>query len=129
MRNRKRVFAQFTFHDRTGIQYYLEKMALKGWMLDKITKWSWHFRRIEPRRVHFAVSYFAKTSSFEPEPPEELLRFRDFCDLSLSTALTELSPSAPWMKRTLSGSRSLCWTRRLPRSATTDIRGRILRRR
>lgn len=80
MRNRKRVFAQFTFHDRTGIQNYLEKMALKGWMLDKITKWSWHFRRIEPRRVHFAVSYFAKTSSFEPEPPEELLRFRDFCE-------------------------------------------------
>lgn len=80
MRNHKRVFAQFTFHDRTGIQNYLEKMAQKGWMLDKITRWSWHFRRIEPKRIHFAVSYFAKTSSFEPEPPEELLRFREFCE-------------------------------------------------
>lgn len=80
MRNRKRIFAQFTFHDRTGIQNYLERMAQKGWMLDKITRWSWHFRRIEPKLIHFAVSYFAKTSSFEPEPPEELLRFREFCE-------------------------------------------------
>lgn len=79
MRKYKRVFSQFTFHDRTGIQQHLESMALKGWMLDKITKWSWRFRRIEPKRIHFAVSYFAKTSSFQPEPPEELLRFREFC--------------------------------------------------
>ncbi len=82
MKNRKRVFAQFTFHDRTGISRYLENMAMKGWMLDKITKWSWHFRRIEPRRIHFALSYFAKTSSFEPEPPEALLRLREFCEHS-----------------------------------------------
>ena len=82
MKKYKRVISQFTFHDRTGIQRYLENMALKGWMLDKITKWSWRFRRIEPKRIHFAVSYFAKTSSFEPEAPEELLRFREFCQYS-----------------------------------------------
>ena len=80
MRQHKRIISQFTFHDRTGIQNFLENMALKGWMLEKITKWAWHFRRIEPRRVRFAVSYFAKTSSFEPFPPEELLRFREFCE-------------------------------------------------
>ncbi len=80
MRNTKRIVSQFTFHDRTGIQSYLERMAEKGWMLEKITKWSWIFRRIEPKRIHFAVSYFAKTSSFEPSPPEELLRFREFCE-------------------------------------------------
>ncbi len=80
MRNKKRVTAQFTFHDRTGIQNYLERMAEKGWMLEKCTKWSWHFRRIEPKKIHFAVSYFAKTSSFQPSPPEELLRFREFCE-------------------------------------------------
>lgn len=80
MKTTKRVFAQFSFHDRTGIQKYLERMAEKGWMLDTITKFFWRFRRIEPRRIHFAVSYFAKTSSFEPEPPEALQRFRDFCE-------------------------------------------------
>ncbi len=80
MRNTKRVVSQFTFHDRTGIQNYLESMALKGWMLEKITKWSWRFRRIEPKKIHFAVSFFAKTSSFAPSPSEELLRFREFCE-------------------------------------------------
>ncbi len=82
MRKHKRVIAQFTFHDRTGISCYLEKMALRGWMLDKITKFFWHFRPVEPRRIHFAVSYFSKTSSFEPQAPESLLHFREFCEHS-----------------------------------------------
>lgn len=89
MRNTKRVIAQFTFYDRTGIQKYLETMAQKGWMLEKITNWYWQFGRIEPRNIHFAVSYFAKTSSFAPEPGEELLRFREFCDHSGWTFVAE----------------------------------------
>lgn len=51
-------------------------------MLEKTTKLFWHFRRIEPKRIHFAISYFAKTSSFEPEAPEALVRFREFCQHS-----------------------------------------------
>ena len=36
MRKKKCCIAQFTFYDRTGIAAYLEKMARKGWMLEKV---------------------------------------------------------------------------------------------
>jgi len=80
MRNTKRCFVFFSFYDRTGIEKYLEKQAEKGWMLDKISAFGWHFHRIEPKKVHFSVVYFAKASAFDPEPSEAQLAFRDFCE-------------------------------------------------
>ena len=79
MKNIKNVFLQFTFYDRTGIQAYLEKQAQKGWMLEKISPFSWKFRRMEPKKLHFSVTYFPQASVFDPEPSEDQKRFRDFC--------------------------------------------------
>lgn len=75
----KRRFVQFTFYDRTGIQDYLEKQALKGWLLEKITPLGWVFRSIEPKTLHFSVTYFPQASAFDPEPSENQKRFQDFC--------------------------------------------------
>ena len=36
-------------------------------------------RRIEPKNIHFAVSYYPKASEFDPEPSEEQKMFHDFC--------------------------------------------------
>ena len=55
MKNTKRILAQFTFYDRTGIQKLLEKQAQKGWLLEKMTSLGWKFRRIEPQKIHYAV--------------------------------------------------------------------------
>lgn len=80
MRKHKYMVAQFTFYDRTGIQSLLEKQAAKGWLLDKITNFYWRFRRIEPRKIHFAVTYFPQATQFDPEPPEQLQRLQEFCE-------------------------------------------------
>lgn len=80
MRKNKRMIAQFTFYDRTGIQNLLEKQAQKGWMLEKISSWGWKFRRIEPADIHFAVTYFPKASAFDPCPSEEQQRLWEFCE-------------------------------------------------
>ncbi|MBE5893710.1 MAG: DUF2812 domain-containing protein [Lachnospiraceae bacterium] len=80
MREKKRCIAQFTFYDRTGIQAYLEKMAAKGWMLEKVNNFYWQFRRIEPKEMHFAVTYFPKASEFDPEPGEDQKYFYAFCE-------------------------------------------------
>lgn len=80
MKNVKRCFVFFSFYDRTGIEAYLEKQAEKGWLLDKISATGWHFHRIEPQKLHFSVVYFAKASTFDPEPSEEQLSFQDFCE-------------------------------------------------
>lgn len=80
MRKSKRVIAQFTFFDRTGIQKFLEKQAQKGWMLEKISQYGWKFRRIEPQKIHFAVTYFPEASVFDPEPTENQKSFWDLCE-------------------------------------------------
>ena len=72
--------AQFTFYDRTGIQKMLEKKAQQGWMLEKIGSYAWKFRRIEPAKIHFAVTYFPNASQFDPHPSEEQQRLWDFCE-------------------------------------------------
>ena len=79
MTNTKRRFVQFNFYDRTGIQDYLEKQAQKGWLLEKITPLGWVFRSMEPKMLHFSVTYFPQASAFDPEPSENQKRFQDFC--------------------------------------------------
>lgn len=82
MKKTKRCLAQFTFYDRTGIQRFLEQKAREGWMLERIAPMFWKFRRIEPKDIHFAVTYFAKASVYDPEPTEKQKTFQAFCEYS-----------------------------------------------
>lgn len=79
MRQIKSVIPTFEFHDRTGIQKYLEKQAQKGWMLTELGKYRWKFQRTEPRKLHFAVVYFPEADLFDPAPGEAEETFREFC--------------------------------------------------
>lgn len=79
MKDTKRRLEPFSFFDHTGISGHLEKMAAKGWMLEKMTNTGWVYRRIEPKALHFAFSYYPKASEFDPEPSEEQRMFHDFC--------------------------------------------------
>lgn len=79
MRNYKYLMAQFTFYDRTGICRILEAQAEKGWLLDKVTNYAWRFRRIEPQKVHFSVTYFPKASAYDPHPSEQQQDLFEFC--------------------------------------------------
>ena len=82
MRKFKYMFAQFTFYDRTGIQKILEEKAERGWMLDKVSNFGWRFRRIEPKKIHFAVTYFPKASAYDPGPSEYQQDLIEFCNHS-----------------------------------------------
>jgi len=75
----KYLIGQFTFYDRTGICKLLEAQAEKGWLLDKVTNYAWQFRRIEPQRVHFSVTYFPKASAYDPHPSEQQQDLFEFC--------------------------------------------------
>ena len=79
MKNTKRRIEPLSFFDHTGISRHLEKMAAKGWMIEKIVNTGWVYRRIEPKDIHFAISYYPKASEFDPEPSEEQKMFHDFC--------------------------------------------------
>lgn len=78
MKNNKYIFPAFSFYDRTGIEDYLEQKAREGWMLEKVGL-LWKFRKIQPKNLHFAMTWFPKASAFDPAPSDQELMFREFC--------------------------------------------------
>lgn len=91
MKNSKRRLEFFSFYDRTGIQKHLEKMAAKGWLLEKLGG-TWKYKAIEPANIHFAVTYFPDVSEFDPEPPEKMRAFQEFCSQGGWEFLTRTPP-------------------------------------
>lgn len=79
MRKTKWRMETLSMYDHTGIAAHLEKMAAKGWMLERIANYGWIYRRTEPKKLRFAVSYYAKASEYDPEYPEAQQTFHDFC--------------------------------------------------
>ena len=79
MRGKKRKFELYSFFDQTGIEAHLRRMAARGWLLEKFGSWSWVYRRVEPRKLTFSVTYCPGASIFDPEPSEEQRTFYAFC--------------------------------------------------
>lgn len=71
MRKNKRRMETLSFYDRTGVERHLERMAEKGWMIDRISNLGWVYRRIEPQKMQFSVTYYPKASDFDPGPTED----------------------------------------------------------
>ena len=69
----------FAFYDYTGMICHLEKMAQRGWMLDKMGGVFWRYHAIEPQRTRFALVYFPEVTGFEPRKPEGHSRMEDLC--------------------------------------------------
>ena len=79
MNTKKRRLEYYSFYNHTGIERHLTEMALKGWLLESISNFYWTYRRIEPRNIHFCVTYYPRASDFDPEPSEDQQTFHDFC--------------------------------------------------
>ena len=45
----------YSFYDHTGMVHRLEKMARRGWILDKMGGMLWRYRQEEPCRLKYAV--------------------------------------------------------------------------
>lgn len=80
MKQTKRRIEVRSFYDRTGIERHLEKMAAKGWMIERVDGFGWRYRRIEPQTLRFAVTYFPKASDFDPGPTEEQQVYHDMAE-------------------------------------------------
>lgn len=79
MKEMKRCFCNFSFYDQQAIQEKLEEMAEIGWMLEKTDNFMWTYKRIEPKKLRFSVTYFPSASDFDPSPTEGELTKIDFC--------------------------------------------------
>lgn len=79
MKNVKRRICSFSFYDQQAIQKTLEDMAEQGWMLEKTGGFFWTYRRTEPKRLRFSVTYFPAASDFAPGPTDGELTRLDYC--------------------------------------------------
>lgn len=79
MKTKRRRLEYYSFYNHTGIEQHLTDMAQKGWMIESISNLYWTYRKIEPKHIHFSVSYYPRASDFDPEPSEDQQTFQDFC--------------------------------------------------
>ncbi|WP_312280492.1 DUF2812 domain-containing protein [Oscillibacter sp.] len=78
MRETKRTMMWYEFYQDANIEEHLENMAAKGWRLEKIG-YLLRYRRAEPARVRYAVTYFSESSEFNPSPTENEETLREYC--------------------------------------------------
>jgi len=79
MKQVKRRLEVLSLYDCTGIAQHLEKMAQKGWALERISNNIWRYRRIEPRDLRYSVVYLPSSSEFDPGPTEANKELQEFC--------------------------------------------------
>lgn len=79
MKDKKRQLVVYSFLDYDGIAAHMERMSEKGWLFDSVGPFCWVYRRVEPRRRSFYVSYFPKASEFDPGMGDAQREFADFC--------------------------------------------------
>ena len=82
MNKTKRMFWGFLTLDYKAIETYLEEMAQKGWMLEKIGRWTAKFRAIEPKKPKFYVDVFKEGGPYAPENTKEAEEYRSLCKVS-----------------------------------------------
>ena len=80
MKETKKIFCHFSFYDQVRIQEKLEEMAEQGWMVEKPGNFTWTFKRMEPQKLRFSVTYFPSASEFDPGPTDGELTKLDFCE-------------------------------------------------
>lgn len=84
----KRVLWGFFSLDYKAMETYLEQMAKKGWMLEKVGRYIAKFRAIEPQELKFYVDVFTEGGPFTPEKTKEAEEYRSLCQESGWTFIT-----------------------------------------
>lgn len=79
MREKKWVPNIYQPDDEAAIVKRLEKLATKGWFLERADNWGWTLRRGKPAQVRYAVTYFPGVSVFDPGPTEDQETYADYC--------------------------------------------------
>ena len=79
MRDVKRRIETYSFYDRSAISSHLEAMAAKGWQLERMSNLTWTYRRAQPQKLHYAVTYYPSGSAFDPVPNGDNADFYELC--------------------------------------------------
>lgn len=78
-RDRKRQLSWYQPDDTEAIARHLERMAGKGWLLEKVDNWIFTYRRAQPARVRYTVTFFPEASVFDPGLTRGQETYADYC--------------------------------------------------
>ena len=76
---KKRRLVWYLPWDGTYAARHLEKMARKGWRLEKAGNPFWTYRKAEPAALRYAMTYFPAASVFDSGPTGEQMTYADYC--------------------------------------------------
>lgn len=82
MREYRKFIARFALYDKTGICKYLENKAADGWLLVDMGSIMWEYKRIEPQKLKFNISYVNKSSAYDYGLTENQASFVEYCEHS-----------------------------------------------
>lgn len=76
----KYQLSMYNLFDYTGVEKHLEKMAAKGWRFTSIGNFFWIYRRTEPAKLKYSVTYVPEASQFDPKPLEKQKDMEAYCE-------------------------------------------------
>lgn len=77
--NKKWVIFNFLPYEYKSLEEYLEKMALKGWILENMMGLFLKFKRSKPKSLKYSVDIVDSVSFFDGENSDSLLEYREYC--------------------------------------------------
>lgn len=77
--NKKWVIFNFLPYEYKSLEEYLEKMAVKGWILEDIRGYYLKFTKSEPKRIRYSVDIMDSISFFDGKDTDKALEYREYC--------------------------------------------------
>ena len=75
MKDKKRKLVLLNYHNYKELGSRLEKSASEGLILERINNTLWTFRKSEPQKLKYAVTFFNEGSVFSPSPTDNQLNY------------------------------------------------------
>lgn len=75
----KWILFKFLPFEYEALEKYLEDMALKGWMLEKINGGYIKFKKMEPKKIKYSIDVLNKVSFFDGKNSDNALEYREYC--------------------------------------------------
>ena len=79
-RKKKRVIFNFLPYEYKSLEEYLEKMALKGWILEDINGYWLKFNKSAPKKLKYSFDIMNKVSFWDGKNCDESLEYREYCE-------------------------------------------------
>ena len=79
MKDTLKTWEFLPFYDADRIEARLEKMAAQGWMIQQPTAFRWRWTRMEPKNLHFTVTYFPRAMEMLRDPTPNMEMMEELC--------------------------------------------------